>query len=227
MKRITPTTDLKAAKDCDIIVEAIIEIEKVKLDFYENLGKIASPKTIFASNTSSLPITNMAVSSGRPKQFVGLHFFNPVQIMKLVEVVKTTHTSQETFDRAFQFSKEIGKVPVTCKDTPGFIVNRLLIPYMSQAMAMYDRQDASIADIDVSMQLGAGYPMGPLHLADYVGLDICYNVLKGWTQAYPNDATYFVPKCLEEHISKGNLGRKTGKGFYEWQGDKIGKAIDN
>jgi 3-hydroxyacyl-CoA dehydrogenase len=125
---------MNAIKDCDLIVEAIVEIEKVKIDFYKNLGKIANSKTVFASNTSSLPITNMALASGRAKQFVGLHFFNPVQIMKLVEVVKTDHTSQEAFDRCFHWVKEINKVPVTCKDTPGFIVNRLLIPYMAQVL---------------------------------------------------------------------------------------------
>mmetsp|Transcript_20751 Transcript_20751/g.22563 ORF Transcript_20751/g.22563 Transcript_20751/m.22563 type:complete len:319 (+) Transcript_20751:73-1029(+) len=225
LARIRPSTDIHAVKDCDLVVEAIIEIEKVKLDFYTNLGKIASANTVFASNTSSLPITNMALASGRPQQFVGLHFFNPVQIMKLVEVIRTTHTSPEVFDRVYRFSREIEKVPVAAKDTPGFIVNRLLVPYMAQAMALVDRGDASVADIDEAMKLGAGHPMGPLTLADYVGHDINYNVMKGWREAYPNEPTFFVPKCLEELVQKGHLGRKSGRGFYEWNGDKPGKAL--
>jgi 3-hydroxyacyl-CoA dehydrogenase len=130
--RIHPTTDLADTKDCDLIVEAIIENEPIKIDFYQKLGKIASPHTVFASNTSSLPITNMAIASGRPDKFVGLHFFNPVQIMKLVEVIRTTHTDQAVFDRMLSFGKEMGKVAVSCKDTPGFIVNRLLIPFIGQ-----------------------------------------------------------------------------------------------
>lgn len=208
------------------ISQAIVEIESIKIEFYKNLGKIAKADAVFASNTSSLPITNMAVASGRPKQFVGLHFFNPVQIMKLVEVIQTVHTDPATFDRMIGFGKDIGKVTVSCKDTPGFIVNRLLIPFLSQAMAMVDRKDAAVPDIDVSMQLGAGHPMGPLHLADYVGLDICYNVLKGWQEAYPNESAFIIPKCLEEKVKRGDLGRKSGRGFYVWEGDKLIKPAD-
>lgn len=221
MSRIKPTIQIADAKDCDVIIEAIIEIEQVKIDFYKELGKIADKKTIFASNTSSLPITNMALASGRPEKFVGLHFFNPVQIMKLVEVIRTQHTDDEIFRRMLDMGKELGKVAVSCKDTPGFIVNRLLIPYLSQSMAMVDRNDASIPDIDISMQLGAGHPMGPLTLADYVGLDTCLSILKGWLVAYPNEASFVLPKCLEEKVAKGEFGRKTGKGFYIWEGDKV------
>lgn len=226
MGLITPTTDIHQLKDCDLVIEAIIEIEQIKIDFYKNLGKIVNHDAVFASNTSSLPITNMAVASGRPKQFVGLHFFNPVQIMKLVEVIRTTHTSDPVFNRMLTFGKEIGKVPVSCKDTPGFIVNRLLIPFLSQAMAMVDRQDASIPDIDVSMQLGSGHPMGPLTLSDYVGLDLCLNILKGWKEAYPDEPSFIIPKCLEEKVAKGEFGRKTGKGFYIWEGDKAVRPND-
>ncbi|RYG64822.1 3-hydroxybutyryl-CoA dehydrogenase [archaeon] len=220
MERIYPSVHLADVKDCDVIVEAIIEIEQLKIDFYKNLGKLAKKDAIFASNTSSLPITNMAVASGRANQFVGLHFFNPVQIMKLVEVIRTEHTDMAIFQRMLDFGKELGKVPVSCKDTPGFIVNRLLVPYLAQAMAMVDRNDASIPDIDVSMQLGAGHPMGPLTLSDYVGLDTSLNILKGWRQAHPDNPAFIVPKCLEEKVAKGELGRKTGKGFYVWEGDK-------
>jgi 3-hydroxyacyl-CoA dehydrogenase len=220
---IRPTTDIGDVKDCDLIVEAIIEIEDVKIDFYKNLKSIAKADAVFASNTSSLPITNMALASGRADRFVGLHFFNPVQIMKLVEVIRTEHTSPAVFERMLNFGREIGKVPVSCKDTPGFIVNRLLIPYLTQAMAMVDRNDASIADIDISMQLGSGHPMGPLSLTDYVGLDLCLNILKGWMAAHPNDPSFFIPKCLVDKINKGEFGRKTGKGFYIWDGDKAVK----
>jgi len=226
MSNIQPSANVADAKDCDMVVEAIIENEEIKCAFYKDLGAIIKPEAIFASNTSSLPITSMALASGRPEKFVGLHFFNPVQLMKLVEVVKTDYTDPVIFDIVSNFGKSIGKTTVTCKDTPGFIVNRLLIPYLTQAMAMVDRKDASVADIDVSMQLGAGHPMGPLHLADYIGLDISYNVLKGWQVAHPNEAAFFVPDCLEKMIKEGNLGRKTGKGFYHWQGDKIGAPVD-
>lgn len=219
--RIRTTTKLEDAKDCDLIIEAIIEKEPIKIDFYKRLGAIANPDCVFASNTSSLPITNMAVASGRSELFVGLHFFNPVQVMKLLEVISTTHTLPEVADRVTKFGKEIGKTTVQCGDTPGFIVNRLLIPFLSQAMAMVDRQDACVSDIDVSMQLGTGHPMGPLMLADYVGLDTTYNILKGWKEAHPNDPAFFIPTCLETMVHRGELGRKTGKGFYVWEGDKV------
>ena len=159
MSRIKTTTLISDAKDCDLIIEAIAEIESLKIDFYQKLGPLIKPNAIFASNTSSLQITSMALASGRPDRFVGLHFFNPVQIMKLVEVIKTVHTDKVIFDSVTAFGKSIGKVTVSCNDTPGFIVNRLLVPYIAQGMLMYDRGDATIADIDISMQLGAAHPM--------------------------------------------------------------------
>jgi len=220
---IRPTTDINDVRDCDLIIEAIIEIEPIKLQFYQDIGKIVREDAILASNTSSLAITNMALASGRAERFVGLHFFNPVQIMKLVEVIRTEHTSDAVFGRMLTFGREIGKVPVSCKDTPGFIVNRLLIPFLSSAMRMVDRQDASIPDIDIAMQLGAGHPMGPLTLSDYVGLDLCLNILKGWKEAYPNDTSYDIPKVLVDKVAKGEFGRKTGKGFFIWDGDKAVK----
>eukprot|EP01039_Chlorochromonas_danica_P010162 gene10162-11246_t len=223
ISRIHPTIKLADAGDCDVIIEAIVEIEQVKIDFYKTLAPLAKKDTIFASNTSSLPITNMALASGRANQFVGLHFFNPVQIMKLVEVIRTEHTDPKVFERMLELGKEFGKTPVKCKDTPGFIVNRLLVPYLAQGMAMVDRQDATIPDIDVSMQLGAGHPMGPLTLADYVGLDTSLNILSGWKTNFPNEPSFIVPECLKEKVAKGELGRKTGKGFYIWEGDKAVK----
>lgn len=145
--------------------------------------------------------------------------------MKLVEVIRNHETTDATFNKVASFGKQIGKVTVSCGDTPGFIVNRLLVPYLTQAMAMVDRNDASVADIDVSMQLGAGHPMGPLHLSDYIGLDTMHSIITGWQKNYPNEPAFFVPKCLQEKIDKGMLGRKTGKGFYTWDGDKIGKPL--
>ena len=224
--RIKFTTNLQDVKDCDLIIEAIVENVELKLSFYKTLGPLAKKDAIFCSNTSSLQITQMAIASGRPEQFVGLHFFNPVQIMKLVEVIRNKQTSDETFNKVSSFGKKIGKVTVSCDDTPGFIVNRLLVPYLTQAMGMVDRREASVPDIDVSMQLGAGHPMGPLHLADYIGLDTLHSILIGWKKNYPEEPAFFVPKCLQDKIDKGWLGRKTGKGFYAWDGEKCtGKPL--
>eukprot|EP00557_Chaetoceros_sp_GSL56_P011493 CAMPEP_0176486384 /NCGR_PEP_ID=MMETSP0200_2-20121128/5539_1 /TAXON_ID=947934 /ORGANISM="Chaetoceros sp., Strain GSL56" /LENGTH=317 /DNA_ID=CAMNT_0017883081 /DNA_START=71 /DNA_END=1024 /DNA_ORIENTATION=+ len=222
LSSITYTTNPHDLSDADFIVEAVIENMDLKRNLYSNLGSICKPETIFASNTSSLSITDMAELSGRPERFVGVHFFNPVQIMKLVEVIRTKYTEHDVFDKAFQWAKDIGKVPVTCGDTPGFIVNRLLVPSLMQAMLMVDRGDASVNDIDLSLQLGAGHPMGPLHLADYIGLDTCLFIVKGWTEKYPDEPSFVLPKCLKKMVEDGNLGRKSGKGFYYWDGDKRG-----
>lgn len=220
ISRIQFSTKLEDTRNCDLIIEAIAENIDLKLDFYKNLSPLVKKECIFASNTSSLQITQMALASGRPQQFVGLHFFNPVQIMKLVEVIRNVNTTDDTFDKVSSFGKQIGKVTVSCNDTPGFIVNRLLVPYLTQAMGIVDRRDASVADVDVSMQLGAGHPMGPLHLADYIGLDTLHSILLGWTKNYPEEPNFFVPKCLELKIKAGDLGRKSGKGFYHWDGEQ-------
>jgi 3-hydroxyacyl-CoA dehydrogenase len=226
MGRIAFTTDINDLKDAEFIVEAVIENINLKQNLYTTLGNVCQPETIFASNTSSLSILEMAEFSGRPDKFVGVHFFNPVQIMKLVEVIKTTKTDPVVFDKAYQWVLDIGKVPVTCGDTPGFIVNRLLVPSLMQALLMVDRRDASVKDIDVSMQLGAGHPMGPIHLADYVGLDTCLFIVQGWVEKYPNEPSFVIPKCLKEKVDAGHLGRKTGKGFYHWVGDKRGDPVE-
>lgn len=224
--RLVFTTDLQQLKDADFIVEAVIENMDLKRDIYTSLGNACDPKTIFASNTSSLSITEMAQFSGRPQNFVGVHFFNPVQIMKLVEVIRTEQTDPVVFEKAYQWVQDIGKVAVSCGDTPGFIVNRLLVPSLMQAMAMVDRKDASVKDIDLSMQLGAGHPMGPLHLADYIGLDTCLYIVQGWVEKYPNEPSFFIPQSLANKVAAGDLGRKTGKGFYHWQGDKRGDPVE-
>jgi len=224
--RITFTTDMSLLSDADFLVEAVIENMDLKRDLYTSLGNTCDPKTIFASNTSSLSITEMAQFSGRTDRFVGVHFFNPVQIMKLVEVIRTTETDPAVFDKAYGWVSDIGKVPVSCGDTPGFIVNRLLVPSLAQALSMVDRNEATVKDIDISMQLGAGHPMGPVTLADYVGLDTILFILQGWVDKYPNEPAFLVPDCLKAKVEAGDLGRKTGKGFYHWDGDKRGDPVE-
>jgi len=141
--------------------------------------------------------------------------------MQLVEVVRTDSTDDAVFEKAMNFTKSLKKTPIACKDTPGFVVNRLLVPSMAQAMAMLDRGDASVQDIDTGMKLGAGHPMGPLQLADYVGLDTCLFILQGWVKEFPQEPAFFIPECLKSKVKDGKLGRKTGEGFYKWEGDKI------
>lgn len=218
--RIEGTTDKAKLADCDLVIEAIVENLDVKKTLFAELGGICKPETIFASNTSSFPIKEMAEASGRASRFVGLHFFNPVQLMRLVEVVRTDDTDEDVFAAARSFGEACGKTPVSCKDTPGFVVNRLLVPYMTQALLMLERGDATKEDIDTAMQLGCGYPMGPLTLTDYVGLDTTLFILQGWKQRYPDEPAFEVPAILERLVAEGKLGRKTGEGFYKWDGDK-------
>lgn len=224
--KITFTTEVEELRDVDLLVEAIIENISLKNDFYKRVGDVCDPSTVFASNTSSLSVTEMGELSGRPDRFVGLHFFNPVQVMKLVEVIKTKETLPVVFDGVYNWVGSIGKAAVSCGDTPGFIVNRLLVPSIAQGMLMVDRGEASVKDIDVGMRLGAAYPMGLLHLADYVGLDTCYFILDGWTEKYPNEPAFVMPECLKAKFEAGELGRKTGKGFYYWDGDKRGDPVE-
>ncbi len=219
------TTDMDALKDMDFIVEAVIENMDLKRDLYTSLGGLCKPETIFASNTSSLSISEMSAFSSREDRFVGVHFFNPVQLMKLVEVIRTEQTDPAVFEKAYKWVGDIGKVAVSCGDTPGFIVNRLLVPSLMQAMSMVDRKDATVKDIDISMQLGAGHPMGPIHLADYIGLDTCLFIVEGWVHKYPNEPSFLIPNCLKLKVAAGDLGRKTGKGFYFWEGDKRGDPV--
>ena len=217
---LTGTLDRSALADCDLVMEAIVEDLDVKQELFRSLGAICKPETIFASNTSSFSIAEMAEASGRPTRFVGLHFFNPVQLMRLVEVVRTDATDPEVFAAARAFGEAVGKTPVACKDTPGFVVNRLLVPYMVQALLMLDRGDATKEDIDAGMQFGCGHPMGPITLTDYVGLDTTLSILRGWVDKYPDEPAFVIPKILERLVAEGKLGRKSGEGFYTWEGDK-------
>ena len=214
--RLSYADDVGALADCDLIMEAIVEDAGVKARFYADLGPRIKPDAIFASNTSSLAVTPMALASGRPDRFVGLHYFNPVQLMRLVEVVATDHTDAAVAATVDAWAEATGKTTVACVDTPGFIVNRLLIPNISAAINMVERGDASIADVDAAMMLGAGHPMGPIQLADYVGLDICHAILSGWNADYPDEQAFQVPASLARKVANGKLGRKNGEGYYLW-----------
>jgi 3-hydroxyacyl-CoA dehydrogenase len=218
--RIRGSLDRKALADRDLVVEAIVENLDEKRKLFADLGRICRKEAILASNTSSFPIAEMAKASGRPAQTVGLHFFNPVQLMRLVEVVRTGATSEEAFAAVRAFGEACGKTPVACKDTPGFVVNRLLVPFMVQSLLMLERGDASAADIDAAMKLGCGHPMGPIELTDYVGLDTTLAILEGWVKAHPGESAFAIPAVLKKKVAEGKLGRKTGEGFYKWQGDK-------
>lgn len=224
MKRIKTTTDINALKECDVVVESIVENVDIKKKVFNQLGNILQPGAILGSNTSSLSITELGKHYSNPAAVCGLHFFNPVLVMQLVEVIKTEDTSERTFKAAKRFATLLGKKTVTCKDTPGFIVNRLLVPYLTQACLMLDRGDATHSDIDKAMKLGAGMPQGPFQLADFVGLDTCQAILKGWTEKMPEEKIFTLPKTLVEKVSEGKLGRKSGEGFWKWDGDKIVEA---
>jgi len=201
--------------DCDIVIEAIIENLDEKRKMYSALDQIVKPGAIFASNTSSLSVTEMMTATKRPQQFVGLHFFNPVPLMKLVEVVRTIATSDAVYESAYDFAKKVGKVPVRASDKPGFIVNRLLVPYLLDAVRAYEEGVGSIADIDTSMRLGCGYPMGPFTLLDFVGLDTTYYISNIMFEEF-KERRFASPPLLKRLVMAGWYGRKTGKGFYDY-----------
>jgi 3-hydroxybutyryl-CoA dehydrogenase len=219
MKRLTASTSLKDLADCDIVIEAITENAQVKKETYAALDSIVKKEAIFASNTSSLTITELSMATARPKQFVGLHFFNPVPMMKLVEVVRTIVTTDDTFNTAFEFSKKLGKEPVSCRDNSGFIVNRLLVPYILDAIRAYEEGVGSIEDIDKAMQLGCGYPMGPFTLLDFVGLDTTYYITHVMFDEY-REKRFASPPLLRKMVLAGRFGRKSGAGFYDYSGEK-------
>ncbi|MDQ3698857.1 MAG: 3-hydroxybutyryl-CoA dehydrogenase [Gemmatimonadota bacterium] len=215
MGRLRFVTGVAALKDCDIVIEAVVEELAVKNGMWKELDAVCQPHSIFASNTSSLTIAAMAAATGRPKQMVGLHFFNPVPVMKLVEVVRTVTTSEETFGRAYEFARRLGKEPIAVKDNAGFVVNLLLIPYLVDAINALEHGVASVEDIDKGMVLGTGYPMGPFTLLDFVGLDTTYKIAEIMFDEY-REKRYAPPPLLKRMVLAGMYGRKSGKGFYDY-----------
>ncbi len=215
LARITFTTSLDDFADRDLVIEAIVESLGAKNELFGYLDGVCPEGTIFASNTSSLTVTDMAAATSRPDRFVGLHFFNPVPVMKLVEVVRTIVTSQETFAAARAFAERIGKVPIAARDNSGFVVNLLLVPYMLDAIRQLERGVATVEDIDKAMTLGCGYPMGPFTLCDFVGLDTLAQVAEIMYDEY-REERYAAPPLLKRLVTMGRYGRKTGAGFYDW-----------
>jgi 3-hydroxybutyryl-CoA dehydrogenase len=213
--RIRGTTKLEDLKECDIVIEAIIEQLPAQTELYVALDKICPPNTIFASNTSSVSITEMAVVTQRTPRFVGLHFFNPVPVMKLVEVIRTIATDPKIFDEVVAFAKGLGKTPVRTSDNTGFIVNRLLVPYLLDAVRVLEQGIASIEDIDNSMKLGCGYPMGPLTLLDFVGIDTTYYIANIMFEEF-KEPRFSAPPLLKRMVLAGWNGRKAGRGFYDY-----------
>ena len=209
------TTGFDAFKECDIVIEAIIENIDDKAAAYRELEQVVGPGTIFCSNTSSLCITELAAKTTRPDRFAGLHFFNPVPLMKLVEVIRGLTTSDETYRTVFEFAQSLGKEPITAPDKPGFIVNRLLVPYLLDAIRSYENGLGTIEDIDKGMKLGTGYPMGPFTLLDFVGLDTTYYIANIMFEEYREPA-YAPPPLLKRMVLAGRLGRKSGHGFYKY-----------
>jgi 3-hydroxybutyryl-CoA dehydrogenase len=215
LDRLSGTTRFDALKDCDLIVEAIVENLDQKRQTYASLEAVVSDRTIFVSNTSSLCITELAAATKRPDRFGGLHFFNPVPIMKLVEVVRALTTSDETYQTVFAFAQSLGKEPITAPDRPGFIVNRLLVPYLLDAIRAYEHGLGTLEDIDKGMKLGCGYPMGPFTLLDFVGLDTTYYIANIMFEEFREPA-YAPPPLLKRMVLAGYLGRKSGRGFYTY-----------
>jgi 3-hydroxybutyryl-CoA dehydrogenase len=218
LDRLSFTTELAALRDCDIVIEAVTEDLELKNRLWRELDAICPARTIFASNTSSLTIAAMAAATSRADRFVGLHFFNPVPLMPLVEVVRTVTTSQETFDRAYAFARDLGKEPVAAMDSPGFIVNLLLVPYLLDAARAVERRVATTSDLDNAMRLGCGHPMGPLTLLDYIGLDTVVRIAEIMFEAY-REPRYAAPPLLQRMVVAGFHGRKNGRGFYDYSVD--------
>lgn len=215
LSRITGTTDLNMAADCDLVIEAAVENMEIKREIFAQLDKICKPETILASNTSSLSITEVASATNRPDKVIGMHFFNPATIMKLVEVIRGMATSQETFEEVRELSVAIGKEPVEVAEAPGFVVNRILIPMINEAVGIYAEGVASVEDIDTAMKLGANHPMGPLALGDLIGLDVCLAIMDVLYNE-TGDTKYRAHSLLRKYVRAGWLGRKSGRGFYNY-----------
>ncbi len=215
LANLTGTTRVEDLAACDLVIEAIIENLDEKKKAYRAVEAVVSAGTMLASNTSSLSITELAAATTRPDKFVGLHFFNPVPLMKLVEVIRALTTSDETYRSVFAFAQGLGKEPITAPDRPGFIVNRLLVPYLLDAIRAYEHGLGTIEDIDKGMKLGCGYPMGPFTLLDFVGLDTTYYIANIMFEEFREPA-YAAPPLLKRMVVAGRLGKKSGRGFYDY-----------
>ena len=214
--RIKGTTAIADLKHCDLVIEAIVENPEAKKSLFKQLDELLAPHAIICTNTSSFCVIELAATTKRPNRVAGLHFFNPVPIMKLVEVVRTIATTQDTIDELYAFAKTLGKEPILAQDTPGFVVNRLLIPYLLYAIRCYEGGLASKEDIDKGMKLGCGYPMGPLELLDFVGLDTTYYIAQIMFEEF-KDPMMAAPPMLKRMVLAGRHGRKSGKGFYDYE----------
>jgi len=221
--RLKGTTNPQDLADCDIVIEAVIENVAEKKKMYQTLDGIVKKDAIFASNTSSISITELMTATRRPERFIGMHFFNPVPLMKLVEVVRTIATADDVYDSAVDFARKLGKVPVRTSDKTGFIVNRLLVPYLLDAIRAYEEGVGSIEDIDTSMKLGCGYPMGPFTLLDFVGLDTTYYITHVMYDEF-KERRFASPPLLKRMVMAGWYGRKSGKGFYDYSDPNNPKA---
>jgi len=213
--RLSGSVELGDLAGCDLLIEAIVENADEKKRTFAAVDEVAGDKALFASNTSSLTITQLAMATSRPERFVGLHFFNPVPVMKLVEVVRTIVTADDAFDTAFEFCRSLGKEPIACKDNSGFIVNRLLVPYLLDAIRALEEGVGSVEDIDKGMKLGTGYPMGPFTLLDFVGLDTTCYIAEIMFEEY-REKRFAPPPLLKQMVQAGRLGRKSGRGFYDY-----------
>ena len=215
LDRLTGTTTFDAMAACDLVVEAIVENLEAKRAAYASLERVLGAHTIFLSNTSSLCVTELAASTKRPDRFAGLHFFNPVPLMKLAEVIRGLTTSDDTYAQAFAFARSLGKEPINAPDRPGFIVNRLLVPYLLDAVRAYENGLGTLEDIDKGMTLGCGHPIGPFALLDFVGLDTTYYIANIMFEEFREQA-YAPPPLLKRMVLAGRLGRKSGRGFYQY-----------
>ena len=215
IRKIRTTTDLSDLADCDLVIEAATENMDLKLGLFEEIDKVSGPETIIASNTSSLSLTKLASVSNRPDKVIGMHFFNPVPMMALVEIIRALQTSDDTFTRVDELTRELGKTPVRVKDSPGFVVNRMLVPMINEAVFILYEGIASADEIDAAMKLGAGHPMGPLALADMIGIDVCLYVMNILLEEF-GDSKFRPSPLLKQMVDAGYLGRKSGKGFFDY-----------